>query len=448
MRLNKRKLITCHRQDDVTADMVKKAIGLHRSRLLKNYLENEKMYMSDHDILHAKKKESYKPDNRLVLNYAKYIIDTFSGYHIGIPCKVKHDDEETTAFVDEFRRLNDMEDSEFELAKLSSVFGHSFIYLYQDEEGQTRMTYESPTNMLLVYDDTVQELPYFAVRYSLDDETSTGFGELITEKYKQPFTFNAAGDVTLGEIENHIFSGLPVIELIENNERQGLFDSIKTLINALNKVVSEKANDVDYFADAYLKIIGIKLDKDIASAVRDNRIINLYAQGGNGDKVPLDAGFLEKPNADETQENLIKLLIDNIFTLSMVSNISDDDFGNSSGVALAYKLQPMDNLAKTKDRKMKSALLQMYKLVFSVPKASVNSEAYLDLMFMFTRNIPKNLAEEATIAKTLEGQVSKQTQLSVLSIIDNITDELERLVQEDSEPSRLSNRLKGNEDGE
>ena len=29
-----------------------------------------------------------------------------------------------------------------------------------------------------------------------------------------------------------------------------------TMINAYNKALSEKANDVDYFADAYLKVLG------------------------------------------------------------------------------------------------------------------------------------------------------------------------------------------------
>ena len=39
----------------------------------------------------------------------------------------------------------------------------------------------------------------------------------------------------------------------------------------------------------------------------------------------------------------------------MVANMTESEFGNSSGTALAFKLQAMDNLARMKDRKLQSA---------------------------------------------------------------------------------------------
>ena len=87
------------------------------SKLVKNYVESEDMYLSQHEVLKMAKKDSWKPDNRLVFNYAKYIVDTFTGYQIGVPVKIKHEDENVNEFVSSFRKINDMEDSEFELAK-------------------------------------------------------------------------------------------------------------------------------------------------------------------------------------------------------------------------------------------------------------------------------------------------------------------------------------------
>ena len=43
--LNKRKLLTTS-EKEVTEELVSNAIDIHRSKLLKNYLENEDMYMS------------------------------------------------------------------------------------------------------------------------------------------------------------------------------------------------------------------------------------------------------------------------------------------------------------------------------------------------------------------------------------------------------------------
>lgn len=441
--LNKRKLFTTS-VEEVTAELVSEAVKLHHSELLKGYLENEDMYMSNHEILKSAKKDSWKPDNRLVINYAKYIVDTFSGYQIGVPIKITHDDGIAADFIDNFRKINDMEDTEFELAKISDIFGHAFLYVYQDEAGNTRATYNSPVSMFIVHDNTIEEKPLFAVRYAFDVGKSTGYGQVITTTEIIEATFEQDGEALFGERTPHIYGKLPVVELVENEERQGVFDSVKTLINALNKAASEKANDVDYFADAYLKIVGVELEEGMANQIRENRIFNLWKKGGSDGPLP-DVGFLEKPNSDTTQENLIALLKESIFAVSMVANLSEEDFGNASGTALAFKLQAMDNLAKMKDRKMQSAFNRLYEIVFNVPKADVSSNSWTGIKYQFTRNVPRNILEEAQIVTQLSGQVSNETKLSVLSIVDNPQDELDKMTKEEESSSLLSKQIAINE---
>lgn len=440
--LNKRKLFTTS-VEEATEEVVSEAVQLHMSKLLKDYIENEDMYMSKHKILNGKSKEPWKPDNRLVINYAKYIVDTFSGYQIGVPVKTTHDDDVATEFIDEFRKINDMEDTEFELAKMADMFGHAFLYVYQDEAGNTRVTYNSPVNMFIVHDNTIEEKPLFAVRYAFNEGEATGYGQVITASENIDITVQHGGSVGFGERTPHIYGRLPVVELIENEERQGIFDSVKTLINALNKAASEKANDVDYFADAYLKIVGVELKDGMADQIRENRIFNLWKNGGDG-TLP-DVGFLEKPNSDTTQENLITLLKESIFAVSMVANLSEEDFGNASGTALAFKLQAMDNLAKMKDRKMQSAFNRLYEIVFNVPMASVPSDGWTGIKYQFTRNVPRNILEESQIVAQLSGQVSDSTKLSVLSIVDNPQDELEKMKKEEESSSLLSKKIALNE---
>lgn len=435
--VNKRKVITTN-SDVVTEDVVSEAVRLHLSKMVKGYVENEDMYLSDHDVLKLPKKDQWKPDNRLVFNYAKYIVDTFNGYQIGVPVKIKSDDDKVNQFVADFRKANDMEDSEFELAKLSSIFGHAFIYVYQDEEGITRATYNSPINMFIVHDNSIEERPLFAVRYTFNENENTGIGQVITNDEIIEATFTTGGTVQFGERNQHIYSTIPVVEMIENEERQGIFESVKSLINALNKAGSEKANDVDYFADAYLKVLGVELGSEDAMQIRENRIFNLWK---NGDGPLPDVGFLEKPSSDTTQENLISLLKESIFAISMVANMTEADFGNSSGTALAFKLQAMDNLARMKDRKLQSAFNRLYKIVFSVPLITVDNTAWSGLSYTFTRNVPRNILEEAQIVGQLSGQVSEETKLSVLSIIDDPQKEIQRMEDEEEASSQLDNRL-------
>ena len=186
---------------------------------------------------------------------------------------------------------------------------------------------------------------------------------------------------------------------------------------------------MDAYADAYLAIIGAEVDDEGIRRIRDDRLINLY---GTDDARDVLIQFLQKPSADGTQENLLNRLEDLIYQTSMVANISDESFGNStSGTALAYKLQAMANLARTFDRKIEKSLRKRYKIFCSLSTNVPDPDAYVDMTVKFTRNLPKNILEEAQTAQTLEGVVSKETQLSVLSIVQDPKTEMDRMEEED-----------------
>ena len=111
----------------------------------------------------------------------------------------------------------------------------------------------------------------------------------------------------------------------------------------------------------------------------------------------------------------------------MVANISDESFGSSSGIALKYKLQAMSNLALAKQRKFISGMNRRYKLIFSNPVNQMAADDFTKLKYTFTQNIPANLLEESQIAGNLSGIVSQQTQLSVLSCVDDVQQEIDQI---------------------
>ena len=121
--------------------------------------------------------------------------------------------------------------------------------------------------------------------------------------------------------------------------------------------------------------------------------------------------------------------------------MSESEFGNSSGTALAFKLQAMDNLARMKDRKLQSAFNRLYKIVFSVPLITVDDTAWSGLSYTFTRNVPRNILEEAQIVGQLSGQVSEETKLSVLSIVDDPQKEIRRMEREEEAMGDLETRM-------
>ena len=156
--------------------------------------------------------------------------------------------------------------------------------------------------------------------------------------------------------------------------------------------------------------------------------------------------FMDKPNADTTQENLINRLERLIFQNSMVANINDENFGTSSGIALKYKLLSMSNLAKTKERKFVSGMNRRYKIIFSNPINNMTTDDWLQVEYKFTQNFPANLQEEAQIAQQLSGIVSQETQLSVLSIVNDVQTELDR-IESESNSDVVIDQYFGNDEG-
>ena len=435
---------------ELTLTLLQEFLMEHTAEVNKRYKKLQAAYESDHDILHDSPKPNNKPDNRIVINFPKYIVDTMNGFFIGNPIKVTAEDKAVSDFVEYIDQYNDQDDNNSELAKICSIFGKGFEMYYTDEESELCITYLDPIEAFMIYDDSIVERPlYFVRRYT--DRENNEYGS-ISNSFGVRYFKVTGGLQWLGVSEEeiskkadryndgweaHFFPGVPATEYVENRERQGIFEPVLTPINAYNKVISEKANDVDYFADAYLKILGADLDEEALKHIRDNRIINF--PGEEGAKIIVD--FVGKPESDTTQENLLNRLERLIFQISMVANISDENFGAATGVALKYKLQAMYNLFKTKERKFASGMNRRYKLLFGHPASKVPADAWLQLHYQFTPNIPANLLEEAQIAAQLEGITSHETQLKVISIVDNVEDELEKIEEENKPDESIVKKM-------
>jgi SPP1 family phage portal protein len=393
------------------------------------YTGLKEAYESNHEILNAPKKPNNKPDNRIVVNFPKYIVDTFNGFFIGNPVKVTTDDKAVSERVEFLDQYNDQDNKNVEISKLCSIYGKGYEMYYADENSEACTAYLTPIDAFMIWDDSIIKRALAFVRLYVDhDDVERGsVSNAFGVRY---FKVTDGVQFTDEDWQPHNFSaGVPATEFIENEERQGLFEPVMTDINAYNKAISEKANDVDYFADAYLKVLGAKLEKEDLDFLRDNRIINL--EGEDAEKIIVE--FLSKPSSDDTQENLLNRLERLIFQISMVANISDENFGGSSGTALQYRVLNMSNLMKFKTRKFDSGLYNRYKILFSHPSSSVAEDAWMQLKFSYTQNLPKNLLEESQIAGNIEGVVSKETQLKVLSVVDNVQDELVKIKNEEEE---------------
>lgn len=417
-------LFRMNSEADVTAEIVEKFLKKNLILTNSRYDKLGNAYRNDYEIFHLPPKPPHKPDNRIAVNFAKYITDTMNGFFMGIPVKITAEDERIQKAVDFFNAFNDVDDHNAELSKICSIYGRAYEMYFVDEDGNIGMQATAPDESFIIYDNSILNRTKAYVRYYKDTDDNLIKGSVSDNSVVRYFNFDGSRVRFVDEEKIHGFDGVPAVEYVENKERMGIYESAMSQINAFNKALSEKANDVDYFADAYMKILGPRLDESEKQFIRDNRIINFEGY----ENITVD--FMAKPNADTTQENLINRLERLIFITSMVANVSDEQFGTASGIALKYRMLSMNNLAQMKERKFTAGFNKRYKLVFSNPILQMAKDDWLKLSYQFTRNYPVNLADEADTAGKLSGITSKRTQLSVISAVKSVDDELEQIQNE------------------
>lgn len=448
-------------------DDIASLIAYHEEYIAPKYQIKRDYYKGrHHSILNAPEKDLNKPDNRLIVNLPKKLVNTFNGFFSGESVDIKYTDKDTNNSqidsindqIQEWLKLNNYTDLFSEWSKQADIYGRSYLRLYLTDN-EIHMAICSPRDTFVVYDDSVRHTPLFAVTYSTSSIKT--HGTLILPDADYQFS-NTRGSIettntTLMQNEQgetvemvdtkdvHNFDTLPVIEFAENAERMGVFDDVISLVDSVDRVLSDKNNDVDSFADAYMVVTGIRLTPKQIEQIRNNRLINLYMEDkasftGETKQDP-QVSFLTPDSNDTTQENTLNRAIDLIYQITQIVNLNDSNFGMSaqsiSGVALINRYQPMQAKARTKAQKMDNALRDMFRVLFQHWNVSVPVS---DLTFDHKQAIPHNISEEADTVKKLDGQVSQETKLKALSMISDPAKEIEKLHDEQEEAQKEADK--------
>ena len=390
-------------------------------------------YNAKNDAISAKYKvDPSLPNNKIIHPYGTYITNTLTGYFMGDGVSYSSISDEEG--VDELRMIleySDEQDENVELAKQASVFGLGVELEYIDQDGLIRIKYVDPREVVLIYEDTLEQNLIYAIRYyKVYDYIQEHYFykvEVYTDKEVRLYHADELlSSLVLDNTVNHYFGQCPVIVYQNNAEERGDFEGVVSLIDAYDKMESDSLDDFDYFVDAYLVLSGLNADSEDVARMKENRIILLDQDS--------DAEWLIK-NGDSSGTDSVKTRIDkDIHKFAQVPDMTDEAFaGNASGVAIKYKTMPMENLVAVKERKFKKGLQKRIELIFAILGLKGSTHDWRAIDITFTRNLPTNETELAQMVSVLDGIVSSETLLSQLPFVDNIDDELDRLKEQKEE---------------
>jgi SPP1 family phage portal protein len=384
--------------------------------------------------------EPGKPNNKFAHGFARYISNMATSYFMGKPVRYVIPDEKFNTLIKD--HLKDVYNYNYEISKSASKYGISFELLYVNETSELKSKKYEAQEIIPVYSTKIDEFLECAVHiyqeWDLDGNLLLDGADVYTKSDIWQFTRRDLG--ALFELQNvvpHFLGDVPVIVYWNNEEQEGDFEAVVSLIDAYDKAQSNTGNDMDYFTDAYLVVEGASggfVDEegnDIsgADAERTLRQTRIMFLGDNG-----KASFLTKQDSGTGTESYKDRIFKDIFFISQVPPMTDESFsGNLSGIAIRYKLIGLEQLAIMKENKFRLALKK--KLAIITDWINLKNSTSFDASQIeqkYERNFVDNDAEQISNAATAEGIVSHETQLSMMpsSVVPDAKEELKKIEKE------------------
>lgn len=393
--------------------------------------QNETIYDTNRRI------DNTKADNRIAHNFGKLISQFVAGYTTSVPIKYVIGDTKQQEVLDDFNDKNSIATLDNELMTDVAKYGRAFDIQYKNETGE-KVRLSSVFETLVIQDATIEHNPLAGVRvvsagFQGDNNTDTTYTiTLYTDHEIITFAPMKNGDTTLVEVDTqiHFYGSIPITEYTSNNSRIGWYEDVLSLIDAYDMAVSDGSNYIQDVVNSLLVISGdFKVpDKGIDELIRQIKsygILGLQSgYGPDGKATSVSADYISPSYDSQTNENNKDRLRKDIFTLSNVPDMADENFsGNSSGVAMRYKIFGFEQSIGQTINNFKRGLQNRYKALFGLLVATSKATDQNGLTMTFTPNLPYAVSEEAQMLNDAGVPISRKTMYNQTHFTNSETEE-------------------------
>ena len=360
------------------------------------------------------------PDNRLRAPFPRYITEVHTGYFLGLPPTVAYGGAAGARYAALSREL-DLPHLYFDLGRDLSICGAGFALVWA-ERGGVKVCRCDPCGCFAIRSGDAGAPLLAAVRLFASGRGGTR-GVLYTAERLVPFVWDGTG-VTLGAAEENLLHTIPLLPFYNNCQGVGDFAMVTGLVDAYNVLLSGALDDMQSVANAFLALYGMQgtTQRDIEQANR-SRILSL-SEGGR-------AEFVVKNLNHEALGQLEVNLRRSILQLSMTPDLCDEHFaGNSSGVALQYKLWGIEQVRAAKERTFTDGLRALLAVLTEGEHLLGRSVDLTGGEVTFYKNLPQDNAALAETLLSLSPLLSRQTILENLPWVADAQEELRRRAAE------------------
>lgn len=370
------------------------------------------------------------PDNRVPIPIARQAVNFVTGY-MGRPGSVVYSGD---YYENTLKPIYDANDEALLTAgelEDACIHGACYELHWLDESGEKMFYPVPPEQGIPIYsNDLKPKLTGFVWYRTVDDlEMATAYDEVKRydfERKEKDWVFR-------GE-KAHGYGRVPVNVGMIDRDGRNLFDHVLPIMDSIDKLASaDVMNEADRYSSALLAMAE-RLDvdsKDDQGRTMVDRLKELRLIDGLGDgDVRGKIAFITK----DLPVDFIKFAIEFLERMAreslQIPNMMDPKFGESSGIAKAFQLLPLEYLSSRIEAHFSRFLYNRIYLIAGIGTAlAEDATGAKEVQISFKRNLPYDLVELSTVVSTLKGIVSDETLLKLFpsQVVPDVDEELTRL---------------------
>lgn len=391
---------------------------------ISNYGDIEYLYnyfKGQQPILQRKKEIRPEICNKIVENIANEIVSFKTGYLLGEPIQyVSRSDTDTSKEVGELNDImelcskacvdNDIAEwlyicgvgYRLVLPNDAAILGKAVPALSVGEKpdlgDDTPFTVHclDPRGAFVVHYSGVGEKPVMGVKYVKKDDLTVVFSVWTGSEYFEIESDGVNGTGRIVKHEKNTVGYIPVVEYVLNNARQGAFEIVLPLLDAINDTQSDRLDGVDQFIQSLMVLYNAEIDEDKAKNLRDAGLIILKSFGENKADIKV---LNEQLNQTQTQ-TLIDDLYQKVLEIVGMPNRNGGTSTSDTGAAVIVRdgWSTAEARAKSDEANFKRSEREFLKIALSIIKRSGGLSLMLkDVDIKFTRHNYDNIQSKSQV---------------------------------------------------
>lgn len=382
----------------------------------------QQYYQNNSDVVIEKSDIDTTSTSKIKNNYLKRFIKEEADYILANPITyVNQDMSQNLEEIVKYQLAHWKKDHDKKLFRRALLYGKAYELYFIDKETQFSSRIITPLEGYAYFED--DELILFLHIFSKTFDSS-----IYMDVYTDSIIYHYKDGVLINE-DTHVFGQVPVgVCIVDDNEKDTLFEDIKTLQDAYETNLSDLSHEISQYRQAYLKVFNIDL--------KDEDLPNMKKLGilkGKGKDAVIE--WLTKNINDNFVMNTLREIKQNMYELSSHINNNEQVPSNNSSLAMRTRQLALENKCKSNTNAMfnliKDRLKFLFKYLFILKNVQYD---YKLIEPKFTPSLPQDDLMMAQILSQIpEGLISKKTARAQFSFIDNVTLEENQVKQEQEE---------------